>query len=120
MLGLGYIATVTCASFAAKKWGTQKADEVDARIAHMWILIEGPLFGLAGADLVISELDNSTLWKALIIIGVGIGARLPITFCSVIGNEFSVKEKMFVVSSWIPKATVQAALGGVILAISDN
>lgn len=36
--------------------------------------------------------------------------RAPITFLSVTGAGLTVRERLFVVAAWAPKATVQAAL----------
>ena len=53
-------------------------------------------YGLAGAALI---------FLALIARSVG-------TYISVIGTNLNFKERMFVVVSYVPKATVQAAIGG--------
>ena len=40
-------------------------------------------------------------------LGAGLILRVLVTYCSVLGNGFSTKEKVFCTVSWLPKATVQ-------------
>ena len=57
---------------------------------------------------------------ALIIIAVGVSFRVPSAGLSMVGCRMNWKEKTFVAIAWIPKATVQAALGGVVLGIAND
>ena len=45
----------------------------------------------------------------------GLSARIAAAFCAVSGGKNNIKEKLFVSLAWLPKATVQAALGPVAL-----
>jgi len=42
------------------------------------------------------------------------------TFMLGIGQGFTVKERAFMGFAWIPKATVQAAIGGVVLQLAED
>jgi hypothetical protein len=43
---------------------------------------------------------------------------MPTAGLSVYGTNLNFKEKAFVAIAWIPKATVQAALGEVVLSVA--
>lgn len=75
------------------------------------------LFGLVGASVSLNEVvDNAiVLAYGLIILVCGLVLRLPSAYFSCCGTELTRKEKAFVAISWIPKATVQAALSSEIL-----
>ena len=51
--------------------------------------------------------------KAVAVILIGLTFRWISTF--LVAFKFNLKEKLFVAFSWIPKATVQAAIGGFVL-----
>ena len=40
----------------------------------------------------------------------GVTLRITIAFLAVTGNKFTVKEKLFIAISWLPKATVQVRI----------
>lgn len=51
----------------------------------------------------------------------GVAARWIGTFLVTGGDQgFTLKERMFFAFAWIPKATVQAAIGGIVLDTSKN
>ena len=50
---------------------------------------------------------------AVLIIGLTI--RIVVSYFSVLGGDLNLKERLFVTLAWLPKATVQAALGPVAL-----
>ena len=45
----------------------------------------------------------------MLLIFVGLTVRLTIAVLAVTGYKFTVKEKVFVAFSWLPKATVQVS-----------
>ena len=45
--------------------------------------------------------------------GIGVCVRTPVAFFSTYGVGLNFKERLFIALSWIPKATVQAALASV-------
>jgi len=75
------------------------------------------LFGLVGAGVSLDDVaDNAiVLLYGLIILVCGLLVRLPSAYFSCFGTKLTKKEKLFVAISWIPKATVQAALSSEIL-----
>ncbi|MDU2648114.1 cation:proton antiporter [Anaerococcus vaginalis] len=94
-------------------------DEVSSRLSEkfgkLWIFAEVLLFVLVGAEvniLYITKLGFTSIimiFLALIIRSLG-------TMISISGSNLNKKEKLFTVFSYMPKATVQAAIGAVPLA----
>ncbi len=87
------------------------AHEVSSQLDKLWIPAEVVLFTMVGAQVNIKvAFDYGFAGAALIFIALiarGVG-----TYLSVLGIDLNFKERMFVVISYIPKATVQAAIGG--------
>ena len=57
---------------------------------------------------------STVCWGSLILLS-GLSARILAAFGAVSGGKNNIKEKLFVSLAWLPKATVQAALGPVAL-----
>ena len=45
---------------------------------------------------------------------------MPTAYCAVLRTELNIKERLFIMIAWMPKATVQAALGGVVLGRAND
>tara|TARA_B100000686_G_C16790780_1_gene978556 strand:+ start:2337 stop:3461 length:1125 start_codon:yes stop_codon:yes gene_type:complete len=88
------------------------AQKISHKLAKLWILAEVLLFVLVG-----SKVNISIAWKAgivgAILIFTGLFFRSIGTWLSLWGADFNTKEKMFCVASYLPKATVQAAIGAI-------
>ncbi|KAI8100359.1 hypothetical protein M9435_006843 [Picochlorum sp. BPE23] len=74
-----------------------------------WVM-EPMLFSTVGALLNFSQIAGGTVPKAIAIVCLGVVVRMLITFMTMCGSGFSIKEKLFFAFAWTPKATVQAAL----------
>lgn len=74
-----------------------------------WVM-EPMLFSTVGALLNFNQIAGGTVPKAIGIVCLGLAVRMLITFMTMCGSGFSVKEKLFFAFAWTPKATVQAAL----------
>ncbi len=89
-----------------------RAHKISAKLAKVWIFAEILLFVLVGSQVNIKvALDAGLAGVSLIFIALA--ARSVGTYMSVAGSELNFKEKMFCVISYVPKATVQAAIGAV-------
>ncbi len=91
------------------------AHELSAKLAKLWILAEIILFTMVGAQVDIGVAFRTGLAGAAVILA-GLVARSAGTLLCLTGAGFNGKEKLFIVLSYIPKATVQAAIGGAPLA----
>lgn len=101
--------------------GLQKYREVVAkRIAvkcgKMWVAAEVFLFVLVGATVNIGYLSHVGL-KAVVLICGALIFRMAGVFVCLLGTDMNGKEKLFTMMAYTPKATVQAAIGGIPLAL---
>ncbi len=91
------------------------AHMISQKLKKLWVFAELLLFVLVGA-----QVNIHVAWKAgvagTIVIVVGLIFRSVGTYLSVLGCGFDWREKLFCVVAYIPKATVQAAIGAVPLA----
>lgn len=101
--------------------GLQKYREVATkRIAvkcgKMWVAAEVFLFVLVGATVNIGYLSHVGL-KAVVLICGAVIFRMAGVFVCLLGTDMNGKEKLFTMMAYTPKATVQAAIGGIPLAL---
>ncbi|XP_042368223.1 sodium/hydrogen exchanger 9B2-like [Plectropomus leopardus] len=108
--GAGGLCTLVLAFMAALSWKANKAP-VAAMVGLSWDVFQPLLFGLIGAEITIAKLSPSTVGLGLACISVGLVIRLAVTFLLVHFGGFNLKEKIFIAVAWLPKATVQAAIG---------
>lgn len=98
----------------------RKRDVVAKRLAlkygKLWVGAEVFLFVLVGATVNIGYLKNVGLKAIIVIIGALIFRMLGVFVC-LLGTNLSGKEKLFTMMAYTPKATVQAAIGGIPLAL---
>ena len=86
------------------------------KLNNLWIAAEILLFVLVGAAVDIRYTLVAGL-PALLLIILALMIRTIGVLISIIGTDFSMKEKMFCVISYLPKATVQAAIGSIPLSV---
>lgn len=93
-----------------------RAERVSAKFGRLWVGAEILLFALVGAAVDLSYAAAAGLAAVVLVFGAllfrmaGVGA-------SVAGTQLSPKERLFSAIAYTPKATVQAAVGGVPLAM---
>ena len=94
-------------------------DEVSSRLSEkfgkLWIFAEVLLFVLVGAEVNILYITKLG-FISIIMIFLALIIRSLGTMISISGSNLNKKEKLFTVFSYMPKATVQAAIGAVPLA----
>lgn len=90
------------------------AKDLMSKCNDMWVLAEIILFELVGASLKIEYLSLYFLPSLLLILGSLIFRSLGVNL-SLLKTKFNVKERIFITISYMPKATVQAAIGGGLL-----
>lgn len=92
------------------------ANRLSAKFGKLWVGAEVFLFVLVGANVNIYYLKNVSIFAILMIFGA-LSFRMGGVFLSLIGTKLSKKEKIFAMLAYTPKATVQAAIGGLPLAL---
>lgn len=101
--------------------GLQKKREVVARrlsvkYEKLWVAAEVFLFVLVGATVNIAYLSKVGGSAFIVIIGALLFRMLGVFVC-LFGTNLSKKERIFVMLAYTPKATVQAAIGGIPLSL---
>lgn len=89
-----------------------RAHKISHKLTKIWIFAEILLFVLVGAQVNITVAFKAGLAGAALIV-VALIARSIGAYLSVMGTDLTFKERLFCVISYIPKATVQAAIGAV-------
>ncbi|WP_370771256.1 cation:proton antiporter [Eubacterium ramulus] len=101
--------------------GLQKKREVvakrlSAKYGKLWVAAEVFLFVLVGATVNISYLGKVGAKALLVIVGALVFRMLGVFVC-LLGTSLKRKERLFAMLAYTPKATVQAAIGGIPLAL---
>jgi len=112
--GCGAIMAITIPFVASKKWKDDK-EEISENVGKCWKVFEPVMFGLIGAEVLIDKMDSGIIGLGIATLLICLFFRILATFAAVSFAGFCFKEKMFLCLSWLPKATVQAAIGGVAL-----
>ena len=82
------------------------------KLSKMWIAAELILFVMVGADVKFDSLGKAGGF-AILMIFIGLFVRSIGVLISLIKTGLNRKEKLFCVISYLPKATVQAAIGSI-------
>jgi NhaP-type Na+/H+ or K+/H+ antiporter len=91
------------------------AHEMSAKLGKIWIFAEILLFTLVGSQVDVSVAFGSGL-AGIALISLGLVGRSIGTYVCMLGSNLNLKERLFVVIAYLPKATVQAAIGAAPLA----
>lgn len=98
-----------------KKKRENVASRIAAKYGKLWVGAEVFLFVLVGATVNIGYLGKVGI-RALIIIAGALIFRMAGVFLCVLGTNLNAGERLFIMGAYTPKATVQAAIGGIPLA----
>ncbi|XP_016416689.1 mitochondrial sodium/hydrogen exchanger 9B2-like [Sinocyclocheilus rhinocerous] len=112
--GAGGLCSLVLTFVAGIGWGNAKAP-VEAVVERFWHVFQPLLFGLIGAEVIITSLEVTTVFLGIAALFIALTVRLLITFVVVLRAGFNLKEKVFITLAWMPKATVQAAIGSTAL-----
>ncbi|XP_073495293.1 sodium/hydrogen exchanger 9B2 isoform X1 [Phyllobates terribilis] len=112
--GSGGLCTLVMAFLAGIGWSGEKT-VVEDIIAVGWDIFQLLLFSLIGAEISVSSLRPETVGLCIATLGIALIIRIFFTFLMVSCAGFNMKEKVFISLAWMPKATVQAAIGSVAL-----
>lgn len=92
------------------------AKRLSAKYGKLWVAAEVFLFVLVGATVNISYLGKVGAKALLVIVGALVFRMLGVFVC-LLGTSLKRKERLFAMLAYTPKATVQAAIGGIPLAL---
>lgn len=99
-----------------RKKRKEVAQRLATKFSKLWVCAEIMLFVLVGASVNIHCVRTAGV-AALAVIAVVLVVRMVGVLICLIRTKLNVKEKVFCAFSYIPKATVQAAIGGIPLSM---
>lgn len=102
------------ATIQQKKYEASK--RLSGKFSKLWVGAEVLLFVLVGATVNFSTVQKAGLPSVLVILTVLV-FRMAGVFLCLIGTKLNQKERLFSAFAYMPKATVQAAIGGIPLAL---
>lgn len=111
----GLLAVVSMACVLKMKSTTFVAKRLSEKMGKLWLAAEVMLFVLVGAAVDIRYMLSAGL-AAVAMIAAALLFRACGVFACTIKTNLSWKERLFCVVAYLPKATVQAAIGSVPLA----
>ena len=92
------------------------AKRLSIKYGKLWVASEVFLFVLVGATVNIGYLGKVGLKAFVVILGAILFRMLGVFMC-LLGTSMNRKERIFIMMAYTPKATVQAAIGGIPLAL---
>ncbi len=111
----GLIAVMAMGSEMRKK-NQEIAVKLSGIFNQLWVPAEIFLFVLVGASVAIDSLKTSIVDAVFLILGVLIFRMIGV-YCCLAATSLTIREKIFCMLAYTPKATVQAAIGGLPLAM---
>lgn len=112
--GSGGLCTILLAFLGGIGWGAGKT-RVEEVVSWMWDIFQPLLFGLIGAEIQLSAMEGHAVGLGIASLLIALLVRILFTFVCVLCAGFNMKEKLFIALAWMPKATVQAAIGSTAL-----
>lgn len=95
------------------------ARRLSVKYGKLWVAAEVFLFVLVGATVNIGYLGKVGV-KAVILIAGALIFRMAGVFVCLLGTKLKGRERLFTMLAYTPKATVQAAIGGIPLSLGFN
>ncbi|SEK63934.1 cation:proton antiporter [Ruminococcus albus] len=111
----GLLAIIAMACVIKKKSEVSDAKGLSDKFGKAWIAAEVILFVMVGAAVDIRYTISAGL-SAAVMIFIALAFRAVGVFICTLGTKLDFKERLFCVVAYLPKATVQAAIGSVPLA----
>lgn len=112
----GLLAVVSMAAVIRIKCIPKVSKRLSEKFGKLWIAAEVILFVLVGAAVDIRYTMQAGI-AAVLMIFVGLMFRAVGVSLCMLGTKLNEKERLFCVIAYLPKATVQAAIGSVPLAM---
>ena len=117
MGGAGPLACLVVSFVAALKWRQHEdiTKPIQRYLKTFWLIFQPLLFALIGTEVKLSNIKPDAIGWALMTLALGLTTRIATAMTVVFGGELNLKEKLFIGLAWLPKATVQAAVGPIAL-----
>ena len=112
----GLLAVTSMACMLARKTTGEVRARLSEKFGKLWIAAELILFVLVGAAVDIRYVSETGLAAVLMVFAALIFRAAGVVLC-LAGTKLCRRERLFCVIAYLPKATVQAAIGSVPLAM---
>ena len=112
----GLLAVVSMACVIKMKSAALVSKRLSEKFGKLWLAAEVILFVLVGAAVDIRYTLNAGIAAVLMIL-IALAFRSAGVFSCLLGTSMTWKERIFCMIAYLPKATVQAAIGSVPLAM---
>ena len=112
----GLLAVTSMACMLARKTTGEVRARLSEKFGKLWIAAELILFVLVGAAVDIRYVSETGLAAVLMVFAALIFRAAGVVLC-LAGTKLNRRERLFCVIAYLPKATVQAAIGSVPLAM---
>ncbi|GBP62612.1 hypothetical protein EVAR_46451_1 [Eumeta japonica] len=107
--GTGGVAVLACNSMAARQWARAGwalgSNPVATAYRVLWDVLEPMLFTYTGTYFVINKHTGETLLVGLAVLVISVTVRL--TVATLVCWDFTLKEKVYLCCTWIPKTIVE-------------
>lgn len=111
----GLLAVMSMGAALQRK-RSEAAKRLSSKFSKLWIAAEVLLFVLVGATIDINYAASAGL-MAIVVVLCALLFRMLGVFCCLLKTKLLVKERLFCMIAYMPKATVQAAIGSIPLAM---
>lgn len=116
LVPFSYIIAVMASGIVFNKFRPEAAARVSAKFSKLWVCAEVLLFVLVGAAVDISCAFTAGAAMLALIPCVLLFRMAGVALC-LVKTKLTPKERLFCMTAYLPKATVQAAIGGIPLAM---
>ncbi len=116
IISISGLLAIMSLSLVIKSVQPERAERLSKKFNKVWSVAEIVLFVLVGVAIDLSYLKSSCL-IAIVCVLVALIFRMFGVFICMIATKLSKREKLFCMISYCPKATVQAGIGAIPLAM---
>lgn len=110
------LIAVMCIGISMQKVRKEATERLSQRYNKLWVVAEILLFVLVGASVNIDYALKAGI-AAIILIFLVLVFRMFGVFICMLKTNLNLKERLFCMIAYLPKATVQAAIGGIPLSM---
>ena len=121
MRAAGPEACFVAAFVASFQWRYDKSfHRIENDLKDLWVVFQAVLFGLIGTEVRIADMRDDNIILGFVCLCIGVIMRFLSTVFVIFGEKFTLKEKVFIGFSWLPKATLQVAVSPIVLEMAKN
>jgi len=112
-ISAGSLAAFVVAFVASIGWKRTGKTLVGRSLGIVWRFFQPLLLGLIGTDADFSVISIDLLARGIGVLSIGVIVRVIAVLVALHGSKLNYKEKLFVVITMLPRATVQTVVGSV-------